>query len=277
MARFVPAFLAAALLLPSIANGAELPVESFVSAIERAIDANRLIQAGAMLNRTDVALATPQRQRLEALLLLAQHRDAEALDRFDALLAQLPGDCRLQAGAGIAALRLGRMPEAEPKLLAATAACPDRSEAWGALAVLEDKAGRWNRSTTAYSRAIALSADDPALLNNAGVSLLSQQRYGDAIRLFQQALLLDPADKRAKNNLDIARVANGERPSFDGEEDSLRRAERLNNAGYAALLAGDDIAATGYFDEAIKINPFRFDTAETNLKSASDAAARATP
>jgi Flp pilus assembly protein TadD len=277
MVRFAPAFLAAALALSGIARSAELPAESFASAIERAIDANRLIQAEAMLDRTDIVLSAQQRQRLEALLLLAMHRDAEALSRFAVLIPQLPDDCRLQAGAGIAALRLGRMQEAEPKLLAATVACPDRSDAWGALAVLEDKEGRWDRSTAAYSRAIALSADDPALLNNAGVSMLSRQRYGDAVRLFRQALLLDPANERAKNNLDIARVASGERPSFDAEDDSRRRAERLNNAGYAALLAGDDIAATGYFDEAIRTNPFRFDTAEANLKGASDAAAQATP
>jgi Tfp pilus assembly protein PilF len=144
------------------------------------------------------------------------------------------------------------------------------------LAVLEDKAGRWDRSADAYAHAIAITRDDPALLNNAGVSLMRQKRFAEAIRLFQQVLLLDPENERARNNLDIARVAGGERPSFDAEEGSLRRAERLNNAGYAALLAGDDAAASQYFADAIKTNPFAFSTAEANLQDAS-AHAQATP
>lgn len=266
---------AAALAFSANAHAAELSGAGFVAAVDRAIEANRLIQAEAMLERTDIAIDASDRARLEASLLLALRRDADAASRFARLLEQSPNDCRLQAGAGIAALRLGRTAEAEPELKAATAACPDRAEAWGALAVLEDKQGRWDRSDAAYARAIALSKDNPALLNNAGVSLMARKRFGDAIRLFRQALLLDPSNTRARNNLDIAQVAGGERPSFDAEEDSQRKAERLNNAGYAALLAGDDTAATSYFDEAIRTNPFRFDTAEANLKGAE--ALQATP
>lgn len=276
MRWFEPVVFVGALTLGSSALAVEPSPSAFVAAVDRAIEANRLIQAETMLERKDVLLPEQDRARLVASLLLAQRNNAEASKRFEALVAVQPGDCRLQAGAGIAALRLGRDKDAEPKLRAATAACPDDAQTWGALAIIEDKAGRWDLSDAAYARAIALSKDDPALLNNAGVSLMSRRRYVEAMRLFRQALLIDPANERAKNNLDIARVASGERPDFDSEEDSRRRAERLNNAGYAALLAGDDGAATSYFDEAIKVNPFRFDVAEANLKGASEGA-RAIP
>lgn len=258
------------------ANGAEPSSADPVAAIDRAIAGDRLIQAGAMLDRKDLQLPAQERARLVASLLLAHRQDAQALKLFEAALAQQPQDCRLQAGAGIAALRLGRDKDAELRLRESTAACPDNAETWGALAVVEDKGGRWDLSAAAYARAIALSKDDPALLNNAGVSLMSQRRYAEAIRLFRQALLIDPANAHARNNLDIARVASGERPDFESEEDSGRRADRLNNAGYAALLAGDAAAATSYFDEAIKVNPFRFDVAEINLRGASEDA-RAAP
>lgn len=257
-------------------HGAEPQLADPVAAIDRAIAGNRLIQAGAMLDRKDLALPAQERTRLVASFLLARHHDAEALKLFEAALAAQPEDCRLQGGAGIAALRLGRDKDAELRLRASTAACPDNADTWGALAVVEDKGGRWDLSTVAYARAIALSKDDPALLNNAGVSLISQRRYAEAIRLFRQTLVIDPTNEHARNNLDIARVAFGERPDFEAEIDSGRRAERLNNAGYTALLAGDAAAATSYFDEAIKVNPFRFDVAETNLKGASKDA-RAAP
>lgn len=258
------------------ARATEAVTPDFTTAIDRAITADRLIQAEAMLARKDVVLPEPERGRLVASLLLARHRDDEALKRFQTLLAAKPDDCRLQAGAGIAALRLDRVAEAEPGLRAATSACPGDAKAWGALAVVEDKVGHWDRSADAYARAIAITPDDPALLNNAGVSLMRQKHFAEAIRLFRQVLLLDPGNERAKNNLDIARVTGGERPSFDAEEDSRQRAERLNNAGYAALLAGDDAAAVGYFAQAIKTNPFRFATAEANLDDAS-VKASATP
>ena len=273
------AFLPLAALLglsAVVAQGTEPVAPDYTPAIDRAIAADRLIQAEAMLGRKDIVLPGPDRARLAASLLLAQRRDAEAFTRFEALLATQPDDCRLQAGAGIAALRLGRVGDAGPRLRAATAACADDAKAWGGLAMLEDKAANWDRSADAYGQAIALTPDDPALLNNAGVSLLAQRRYADAARTFRQALLLDPANERAKNNLDIARVANGERPSFNAEDDSQRRAERLNNAGYMALLTGDEGAATRYFAEAIKVNPFEFRTAEANLGDVSGAAG-ATP
>ena len=261
----LPLLVLALLGCSTLAPAAELTGASFTAAVERAIAGNRLLQAEAMLDRTDVTIDAQDRSRLIASLFLAQHRDQAASGRFEALLKQQPGDCRLQSGAGIAALRLNQPEIAEARLNAAVATCPNDADAWGALAVIEDKAGRWERSTAAYAKAIALKKDDPALLNNAGVSLLAQHRYADAARLFRQALLLDPSNQRAKNNLDIAQVSAGARPSFDAEDDSRRRAERLNNAGYAALLAGDDQAAAQYFAQAIKDNPFRFETAEANL------------
>jgi Flp pilus assembly protein TadD len=269
MIRPASVALAAVLGLALTPAHAADPTPDFAAAIDRAITGERLIQAEAMLGRADITLPAPDRGRLEASLLLGMRRDAEALKRFEALLAEQPNDCRLQAGAGIAAMRLDRPKDAEPRLLAATTACPRDAKAWGALAVLEDKAGQWDRSADAYAHAIAVTRDDPALLNNAGVSLMRQKRFAEAVRLFQQVLLLDPGNERARNNLDIARVAGGERPSFDTEENSRQRAERLNNAGYAALLAGDDAAATQYFADAIKTNPFTFGTAEANLQDAS--------
>lgn len=268
MRRIGSMMLAVLLGLQAAMAVAEPADAVFVKATERAIAGGRLIQAEAMLGRSDTAIAAAERSRLEATLLLAQHRDHDALDRFQALLAQQPADCRLQTGAGIAALRLDQRQDAEPHLRAATTACPDRADAWGALAVLEDREQRWDLSRAAYAHAITLDRDSPALLNNAGVSLLAQKRFDEAGCMFKQVLLLDPADETAKNNLDIALVASGARPSFSAEDDSRRKAERLNNAGYAALLAGDSEAATNYFSDAVKTDPFRFETAETNLGDA---------
>lgn len=251
--------------IPGFVHAAGLPESSFVAAVDRAISGGRLVQAEAMLARTDVTINAIDRRRLEAARDLAQHRDREAYAGFEALLGEAAGDCRLQSSAGVAALRLNYIEIAERRLREATSACPGDGIAWGALAVIEDRAGHWEASSAAYARALAIRPDDAALLNNAGMSLLAQRRISEAERIFRQALAIDPANERAKNNLDIARVSSGGRPTFDSEEDSLIRAERLNNAGYAALLAGDDASAAAYFAEAIKVSPYRFAKAEANL------------
>ena len=131
-----------------------------------------------------------------------------------------------------------------------------------------DGSQHWGESADAYRRAIILDPENSALLNNAGVSMLNQGRSREAIDFFRQALALDPGDRRAANNLDIARIRSGERPSFGRDGGITARAERLNNAGYAALQAGDEDSASRYFREAISLYPFRFEAAETNLKGA---------
>jgi Tfp pilus assembly protein PilF len=265
--RFASVVILAMLGVGQAALAAEAD-QAYVAAVDRALAGGRLVQAEAMLAREDIQLADPDRQRLTASLLLATHRDAEARSIFEAQLRQRPDDCRLQFGAGLAALRLGKTAEATSLLTKATSACPDNGKAWDAMAVIENKAGHWDAALAAHYRAIAIAPDDADILNNAGVSLLEQKKFAQAISLFKQALQRDPAHKRARNNLDIARVAGGEQPSFDQEDDSRRRAERLNNAGYAALLSGQQGVASRYFTQAIKTDPFRFETAEANLRSA---------
>lgn len=262
-----PALLALILACLSAAAGAEpvVPDQKFAGAVERAIVGGRLIQAEAMLQKPGIDLGHADGRYLTALLALAQHHDGDAAVMFESLLVDHAGDCRFLAGAGIAALRRGRDELAGHRLEGAVAACPGRGEAWEALGILHDRAGRWDKSAEAYRRALALDAENPALLNNAGVSFLAQKRPAEAAGLFRQALALEPRDRRAANNLDIARVMLGERPMFEDDKDSTNRAARLNNAGYAALASGDDAAASRYFREAIKQFPFRFDTAEANL------------
>lgn len=267
-------FLAALAAEPQPANVTEAApaaptAEQQVQSVERAIAGGRLIQAETMLERPIPGAPEDELVRLRAMLALALQRNVQAESLFAGLVARHPDDCRPRSGLGIATLRLGDAARAEPMLDQAVRECPKQAEAWAALAVARDMQGKWASSADAFSTAILLDPENGAMLNNAGVSLMKQGRFADAIPFFRQALAIDPSDLRAANNLDIARVQAGERPSFGRESSITERAERLNNAGYAALLAGDEDAATNYFRDAIKLYPFRFQAAEANLKSAS--------
>lgn len=242
---------------------ASLAADRFVAAFERALAANRLVQAEAMLLQEGLDPEQIDRPRLIAELDLALRQDERALARFEALLVDRPDDCRLQAGGGIAALRLGRIDRATQLLRGASAGCPMQADVWGGLAVLADAAGRHDERDMAFERALTLAPDDPALLNNAGVSMLRQKRPDAALHYFSRALALAPANERARNNHDIARILNGERPAF-------KDPERLNNAGYAALIVGDRQAAARYLSDAVRNSPVLFATAETNLSMAQE-------
>ncbi len=264
--RALPLLLAM-LAVPAVAaEPQQLSEDRFVSAVERAIAGGRLVQADAMLAKMP-AIAGPAMELLRAALALARREDATAFAMYERIRTDNPGNCRVAVAAGIAALHLGRDADAEARLVPALSNCSDDANGWGALAMVRDRQGRWTESDSAYRKALALDPDSPGLLNNAGMSLLAQGHAHEAMSYFQQALSVAPANRRAANNLDIARVAAGERPQFDKDEDPTERAQRLNNAGFAALAGGDSESARRYFRQAIRDYPFRFDVAEANLEA----------
>lgn len=260
--------LAATLLLPPSAaaqtDGADY------RAIEDAILAHRLVQARAMLSSIKIVGTGLDQQRLEALsaeLALAEGRNEQALGQFSRLIEGAPENCRLTRGAGIAAMRLGRAAVATPYLEQATAACAGSWEGWNALGIAYDFARRWGESAAAYEKAIALQPQNATILNNFGYSAFLQQKYQEATYLFIRAAAIEPGNARIANNLDIARASQGEVLARHVKEDgSDRLAERLNNAGYAAYLAGDRKAARAWLSQSLFAGDVYFGKAASNLR-----------
>jgi Flp pilus assembly protein TadD len=220
------------------------------AAIEGAIAGGRLVQARAMIAR--VAPGDPALPLLAAELALAERNDSVALAGFQALSPAAPEDCRINAGLGIAAARLGRDADALAPLEAATRLCPDRWHAWEALGVVHDRAGRFIDAERAYRTALATAGDRAGVLNNLGYSLILQRRSAEAVPLLREAARLAPDNERIANNLDIARAAAGDDLAGDlPGRGSSRWADRLNNAGYAAYLAGNAARAARYLSQAI--------------------------
>ncbi|MBY8826483.1 hypothetical protein K7G82_29545 [Sphingomonas colocasiae] len=222
--------------------------------IAAAIAGGRLAQARAMIARADpgapdIAAALPL---LTAELALAERHDDIAYSAFAALRRQAPGDCRADEGFALAALRLNRMEGVREALETATRQCPDRWKAWNALGVVNDRSARWAESDAAYRQALATSPDRAKILNNLGYSMILRKCPAEAIALLREATRLAPRNLRAANNLDIARSAAGEDMIAQiPDKGSERWADRVNNAGYAAFLAGDKGHAMRYLSTAI--------------------------
>jgi tetratricopeptide (TPR) repeat protein len=242
MRRHVYLLPLAALFLSSAAAAAP----DDLALVDAAIKGGRLVQAQAMLDLLpgdqpesfDVAI-------LRAQLLLAEGQYAAAERAFGKLAAAPSNDCRVVAGLGTAAAALRHVDVALTHLQDATSRCAPDWRLWASLGHAFDSAGRWTESKAAYDRALALDGPHPALSNDMAVSMMMQRRYPEARTLLQQALSADPDDRRFVNNLDIAAASMGEAPVRNRTDDPARWAERLANAGYAALVAGrtDDARA----------------------------------
>lgn len=222
--------------------------------IGAAIAGGRLSQARSMIARADPA--TPALVEalplLAAELALAERRDEIAYTAFAALRASTSDDCRVNESFGIAAIRLGRMKDVREALESVTRLCPHRWRAWNALGIVHDRAGRWSDSDQAYRMALAETTDRARVLNNLGYSMILRRRPADAVPILREAAMLAPRNERAANNLDIARSAAGEDliAQIPGRG-SERWADRVNNAGYAAWLAGNPRHAIRYLSEAV--------------------------
>lgn len=235
-------------------------------AIESAIAAGRLTQARLMLSRIDPrAAAGPRFDLLCGNFYLAQRQDVLALESFARAFAAEPS-APAATGAGIASLRLGELAQARMYLQAAVADDEGDARAWNGLGVILDATRDWTAAEAAYRKALRITPDDPALLNNFGYSLTLQRRFPEALEMLGRAVVAAPQERAIRNNYRIAMALNGDYARAAEQPDAdFDLALRLNNAGYAAWLNGDIAAARALLARAIEAKDTHYGLAERNL------------
>ncbi len=170
-------------------------------------------------------------------------------------------------GQGISLLLLGQQDKAQNILLSVVKESPAAWRAWNALGRSYDMSENWELAIHAYTMALQSKPSTPMVLNNLGMSLLSQGRYTESEKQFRDALLSQPDFDVARNNLRFAVAIQGRyRDAFVG----VARTDMptvLNNVGYAALLRGERERAEAYFQRAIETSPHFYEQAYNNLRS----------
>lgn len=265
----VTAFLVAAqvaaasppVILPQPSTTAQL------SEAAQAIAANRLGQARRMI-ASAVAKGEkgPAVERLLADLDYAAGKNAEALARYEQLLASGAAEGPIFERAGIAALKLGLVDKASA-LIARAVEAPDAGwRSWNARGVAADLQSDWATAASAYERALVIGPDQAEILNNRGWSALLQGNWSDAVQWFERAYALKPRGKRIANNLDLARsaVADG-LPQRRPNESPREWAARLNDAALAAHLSGNRAKAVAGFTQALEASNTWYERAANNL------------
>lgn len=134
-------------------------------------------------------------------------------------------------------------------------------------AMIADSNKQWDKADSFYETAVGLTTTPASVLNNWGFSKLTRGDFPGAERLFTQAIQNDNDLFTAKNNLVLARGAQGNYVLPVVPMTQVERAELLHSMGLAAVKRGDVITGRGLMREAIETHPQHFEAASRSLKA----------
>ena len=129
---------------------------------------------------------------------------------------------------GIQYMLKGQMETARDKLRKAVAQNPDNPVAHHYFAEFHRRTGKLDKAEKHFQRALELTPNETALLNNYGVFLCDKKDYGEALKLFFRVL---------------------DDPVYEARD------QVYENIGLCAFRKGNQDMALQYLDKAVKRNP----------------------
>ncbi|WP_299554300.1 tetratricopeptide repeat protein [uncultured Tateyamaria sp.] len=134
-------------------------------------------------------------------------------------------------------------------------------------ALVADSNKEWKKADSFYETAVGLTTRPSGVLNNWGYSKLTRGDFDDAERLFTDAIRQDPSLFTAKNNLILARGAQGNYSLPVIPMDQTERAQLLHTLGLAAVKQGNLETGKGLLRDAIDTHPQHFEAAVRSLRA----------
>lgn len=262
--------LAVALAAAKPAPAVVQPPAPPLSEVAHALQAGRLDQARLMIaNAVKAGAKGPEVDRLLADLAYASGDYSAALPRYLQLLVGNPNDGVMYERAGLSAMKVRNVAQAE-RLLERAVTFPTATwRAWNGRGVAADYRSDWAVADQSYERASALSPNRAEVLNNLGWSQLARGRWAEALSNFERAASIDPKSTRIAANLELARAAVSEDlPQRRAGESDADWAARLNDAGVIARVQGNNKKAVAAFTQAIEARSQYYARAANNLAMA---------
>lgn len=134
-------------------------------------------------------------------------------------------------------------------------------------AMIADANKEWDKADSFYEIAVGLTTRPSGTLNNWGYSHLTRGNYGEAERLFGEALTYDSSLFTAKNNLVLARAAQRKYDMPVVPMTQIERAELIYTAALSAIKQGDISTGKSLLQDAIDTHPQHFDAAVRSLEA----------
>jgi tetratricopeptide (TPR) repeat protein len=128
----------------------------------------------------------------EGLDLLAAEENLEALELFDAVLAEDKSDVNAWHNRGVSLHNLGRYKEAIASYDRAISIKPDDHETWHNRSISLRKLGRYEEAIASYDRAISIKPDKHEAWHNKGIAYFKWGKYVESIDCYNQAIAIKP-------------------------------------------------------------------------------------
>lgn len=132
-------------------------------------------------------------------------------------------------------------------------------------AMVADSKKQWQKADSFYEIAAGLTTTPASVINNWGFSKLTRQDYAAAERKFVEALTYDPTMFTAKNNLILARGAQGKYEMPVIQMTQTENAELLYTLALTAIKRGDVNVGEQLLEDAIDTHPQHFEAAVRSL------------
>ncbi len=215
------------------------------------------------------ALEDPERvdlQRGLATSLVRAGRASEALTVWQRVVAHDGTMDQDRVDYADALIRTGDWSGAQAQL-DATPPTFETYERYRLEAMIADSEEDWPRADSFYETAAGLTTRPANVLNNWGYSHLTRGDYSGAEELFMRSISYDPDLFTAKNNLVLARAAQGNYTLPLISMTQTERAQLLHTAGLSAVRRGDVSQGRGLLNEAVDTHPQHFDAAVDALRA----------
>ncbi len=218
---------------------------------------------------------SPEQKLRYQLGLAESQRRLGNLDRAQGMFAQLvrenPDNLDAKEGEALTLAALGKTVDAGREFSEVIAKDPTRWRTLNALGILFTSKNMIPEAMAYYAEALKFSPDNPAVLNNMGLSQAVDHQYADAIHALDQASRVSKAPaQRRQIELNLAMVY-GASGDLDTAKDIagkyLDGAALENNLGLYAHLAKDDNLAKAYINMALTNSPTYYERGWNNLEA----------
>lgn len=132
-------------------------------------------------------------------------------------------------------------------------------------AMVADSKKQWKKADSFYEIASGLTTKPANVLNNWGYSKMSRGDYKGAEKFFVEAITYDSKLFTSKNNLVLARAAQGNYSLPVVPMTEEEKAQLLYTAGLSAVKRGDTDIGRGLLENAIDAHPRHFPDAVRSL------------
>lgn len=273
---FLTLCLTGAIMLSACENTSKADMEEALKDVN-AIDETNL--SSVMLTHADPNEAVsffakssaqnPERLDLQQGLgksLVRAGRNAEAVEVWTQVITHPEAGNEDRVDLADALIRNGDWDDAE-KVLDSVPPTYETYRRYRLEAMIADGNQEWDRADSFYETAAGLTTQPAGVYNNWGYSKLTRGDFRDAEEMFLRALRNDRSMFTAKNNLVLARAAQGlyELPVIDMTQ--TERAQLLYTMALAAIKKGDVTIGKGLLQEAIDAHPQHFEAAVRSLRA----------